>query len=101
LGLGLRRGSRRDVKKTIDHACDDGISQRQRPALPAWDARTGIGDGEIPTSAHFVVHPPSPMGPQVGVELALQRSNLFGGPWIVGVKPLTLRCIGVGLLNDV
>jgi hypothetical protein len=41
------------------------------------------------------------MGSEIGVEVALQRSNLCGCAWILRVKPLTLRRIGVGLVNDV
>jgi hypothetical protein len=41
------------------------------------------------------------MRSQIGVEVALQRSNLCGCAWILWVKPLTLRRIRVGLVNDV
>ena len=41
------------------------------------------------------------MRSQVGVEVALQRSNLCSRARIVRVQPLTRRCMGVGLVNDV
>jgi hypothetical protein len=41
------------------------------------------------------------MGAKIGVEVALERSNLCGCVWIVREKPLTPWRIGVGLLNDV
>src|SRR5262245_55482620 len=41
------------------------------------------------------------MGSQIFVEVALHRPNLCGWPWCARVKPLALRRIGGGLVNDV
>src|SRR3954452_4908550 len=97
----LRRGIRRDVQVAVDHPYGGRIGQRQGPALPGGDTGTSVGDREIATSTHLVVHPPSAMGSQVGVEVALERTNLRGGARIVRVQPPTRGRPGVCLVDDV
>jgi hypothetical protein len=41
------------------------------------------------------------MRSQIGVEVALQRSNLRGCARILWIEPPTLRRTGVGFVNDV